>query len=372
MKSDTLRRTPLYGVHERLGAKLVEFAGFLMPLSYEGVLEEHRCVRRKVGLFDISHMGEFEIGGRDALALLQRMTHNDVARLEVYQAQYSGMCYPDGGMVDDVVLYRYPGHYMMVVNAANIEKDFEWLSSHLSGDVELIDRSDDIALLALQGPLSEETLAPLTPTDLSAIAFYHFIEGTVADLPVVISRTGYTGEPGFELYIEGSMAPDLWDALMESGAENEIRPVGLGARDTLRLEMRYCLYGNDIDETTSPLEAALGWTVKVDKGDFVGRDAIVRMKEAGIPRKLVAFTMSERAIPRHGYVIHANGVKVGTVTSGSFSPMLSSGIGMGYVKTEHSAPDTEITIDIRGRAAPAVIVKPPIYKGGLHTEKAKS
>jgi aminomethyltransferase len=356
------KKTSLYDTHVRLGGKMVEFGGFLMPVQYKGIIEEHRCVRTRVGLFDVSHMGEFRFTGSDALAFIQRMTLNDASKLEVGQAQYTGMCYEHGGMVDDLLVYRLADGYMMVVNASNIDKDFEWLAEHKQGHVELSNISDETALLALQGRYAEPTLQKLTDVDLSQIRFYHFTDGEVAGVKAMISRTGYTGEDGFEIGFDASQAETVWNAILEAGEEFGIQPIGLGARDTLRLEMKYCLYGNDIDETTTPLEAGLGWIVKFDKGEFVGREALLKQKEAGLRRKLVGFEVNSRAVPRHDYAILKDGESVGRVTSGTFSPMLEKPIGLGYVRIEHTAVGTELEIDIRGRHAPAKVVKTPFYK----------
>ncbi len=356
------KKTPLYDTHVRLGAKIVEFAGFLMPVQYRGIMEEHRCVRSRVGLFDVSHMGEFLFQGGEALGFIQKMTLNDASRLEVGQAQYTGMCYEHGGMVDDLLVYRLEDGYMMVVNASNIAKDFNWLADHRPSGVQLSDISDDTALLALQGRFAGKTLQKLTDLDLSEIRYYHFARGSVAGVEAMVSRTGYTGEDGFEIGFDGGRAEAVWNALLEAGAEFGIQPIGLGARDTLRLEMKYCLYGNDIDETTHPLEAGLGWIVKFDKGDFIGRAALLKAKEEGLRRKLIGFEVTSRVVPRHGYSILKDGEPVGHVTSGTFSPILEKPIGLGYVKIEHTGIGTDLEIDVRGRQAPARVVKTPFYK----------
>lgn len=357
-----LKRTACYDLHLKLGAKMVEFAGFYMPIQYTGIMNEHKRVRTTVGLFDVSHMGEFYVKGDKALEFLQKLTINDVSALEVNQVQYSAMCYPDGGIVDDLLVYRLPDQYMMVVNASNIAKDFAWAQQHLLPGVELTNRSDELSLLALQGPKAEAVLQKLTDIDLSAIPYYWLCQGNAAGVNMMISRTGYTGEPGFELCIDNAHAAAVWNALMDAGKEFDIEPIGLGARDTLRLEMKYCLYGNDIDQTTNPIEAGLAWITKVDKGDFIGREAIVKSREEGVSRRLVAFKVTGKAFPRHGYPIFVQGEQVGQVTSGTFSPMLECGIGMGYVKTEYSKIGSEIEIEIRKQRVKAEIVKPPIYK----------
>jgi aminomethyltransferase len=366
MMEEKLRETPLTGEHRRLGAKLVPFAGYEMPVQYsEGILAEHRTVRERVGLFDVSHMGELEIRGPGALALVQRATTNDAAKIEVGQAQYSVMCREDGGAIDDCITYRFDDRYTIVVNASNRDKDRDWLEG-LAGEfeVEVTDRSDDIALLALQGPSAQDVLARLTSADLDGIRYYHFAEGEVADVPAVISRTGYTGEDGFELYVQADDAVALWRRLLEVGGREGILPIGLGARDSLRLEMGYALYGNDLDENHTPLEAGLGWVVKFDKGEFVGRAALAALKERGVRQRLVGFVMKERGFPRHGYDVRVNGEPGGVVTSGIVSPSTGQGIGMAYVPAESSKPGTTIEIMIRDRAMPAEVVRPPFYREG--------
>ncbi len=359
-----MQRTPFYPIHSRLGAKLVEFGGFEMPVQYRGIIEEHRTVRSSVGIFDVSHMGEFEVWGKDAAAFLQRTTVNDVTKLAEGKAQYSVMCYENGGIVDDLLVYHLGDHYMLVVNAANIAKDFSWLKAHLTGDVELKDVSEKTALLAVQGPKSVQALQKLTAVELSSIPYYHFVKGTFARVEMVISRTGYTGEIGFELFFEAdpSNCEKVWNAILDAGKEYGILPIGLGARDTLRLEMGYCLYGNDIDETTNPLEAGLGWITKLDKGDFVGRSALLDTKSQGLRRKLVGIAVDEKAFPRHGYEIRSNGNKIGHVTSGTFSPSMEKGIGMGYVGLEHSAPGSSVGVVIRSKEVRATVVKPPFIQ----------
>jgi aminomethyltransferase len=356
-------KTPLYEKHLEHGAKMVDFAGYLMPLQYTSVRDEHLHVRSKVGVFDVSHMGEFLVYGSDAVAFVDRMTVNNVAKLQVNQVQYSAMCYPHGGIVDDLLVYRFPDHLLLVVNAANLEKDWNWLQEHLSGDVRLENASQKTALLAVQGPQAPEVVQKLTTENLDEVKYYWFREGRVEDFPVVFSRTGYTGEPGFELYVDNARAPRLWDLLLEAGAEADIRPVGLGARDSLRLEMKYCLYGNDIDETTTPLEAGLGWITKTRKAaDYLGKARHREQREKGVERKLVAFELLEKGIPRHGYPLLADGRPVGKTTSGIFSPSLEKGIGLGYVPTSLAGVGQEIEVEIRGRRIPARIVEPPFYR----------
>ena len=360
----SLKRTPLYAAHARAGAKIVPFAGYEMPIQYSGIVEEHRTVRQSVGVFDVSHMGEVEVRGKDALAFVQKITVNDASRLVPGRVQYSAMCYPEGGIVDDLLVYNMGDTYMLVINASNIAKDVDWMTSHLSGDVTLKNRSDEIALIAIQGPRSLETLAKLTAVDLASLPYYHCVRGSLAGAEMVISRTGYTGELGFELYFPAdvALAEKIWDLLMESGKPFGIRPVGLAARDTLRLEMGFCLYGNDIDQSTHPLEAGLGWITKLDKGEFNGRAALLAAKEKGLTRKLVGFAMQDKAFPRHGYAIHAGGTPTGTVTSGTFSPILDRGIGMGYVGIEHAKTGSMLEIIIRDRAVPASVVPIPFVK----------
>lgn len=357
-----VKKTALYNLHAQHGGKLVEFAGYWMPVQYRGIIDEHRQVRRSVGVFDVSHMGEFEVRGRDALDFLQRVTINDVSKLAEYQAQYSAICYPDGGIVDDVIVYRWPDHYMMVVNASNIEKDFNWLAQQKTSGVELSDVSDHYSLLAVQGRNAQAVLQKVSKVNLSEIKYYWFASGEIAGVPAFISRTGYTGEDGFEVGFAPPQSEKVWNAIFAAGKEFGIEPIGLGARDTLRLEMKYCLYGNDIDQTTNPLEAGLGWITKLDKGDFIGRDAMVSMKTAGIPRKLVGFEVEGKNIARHGYPILKDGAQIGQVTSGTFSPSLENSIGLGYVASGYSAVGTELSIDIRGRVAKAKIVKTPFYQ----------
>jgi aminomethyltransferase len=357
-----LKRTPLFDVHVKAGAKMVPFGGWEMPVQYAGIIEEHRAVRNAVGLFDISHMGEFEVSGPDALARAQRLTSNDAAPLAVGQVQYSLLCYPEGGIVDDLTLYRLaPDRFMLTVNAANIDKDWRWVTEHGSGDAEWKNISDETALLAVQGPRAEGLVQRLADTDVTRVRYYRFTRGRVAGVPALISRTGYTGEDGFELYAPAADAERLWHALMEAGKPDGIQPIGLGARDTLRLEMKFALYGNDIDHTTNALEAGLGWVVKPAKGEFIGRAAIEAMRARGVPRKLVGFEMVERAVPRHGYRLLKDGAEVGAVTSGSFAPGIRRYIGMGYVKTELAAVGTELEVEIRGTAQPARVVPTPFY-----------
>jgi aminomethyltransferase len=360
-ESGPLKRTPLYDVHVKAGAKMVPFGGWNMPVQYAGIVEEHRTVRTAVGLFDISHMGEFEVEGPGALAAVQRLCTNDAGPLTRGQVQYSVLCYPEGGVVDDLTLYRFDdARFMLTVNASNIDKDWDWVTAQGGGGTWR-NMSADTALLAVQGPRAEALVQRLADVDAVGLRYYHFAKGKVAGVPAIISRTGYTGEDGFELYIPAGEAERLWYALMEAGRADGIQPIGLGARDTLRLEMKFALYGNDIDQTTNPLEAGLGWVVKPAKGDFIGRAAIEAMRAKGVPRKLVGFEMVERQVPRHGYRLLTGGEPVGVVTSGSFSPSLERGIGMGYVRADLSAVGTELDVEIRGAAQRARVVRTPFY-----------
>ncbi|MEW5701462.1 MAG: glycine cleavage system aminomethyltransferase GcvT [Candidatus Zixiibacteriota bacterium] len=365
--SAPVKDTPLTAQHIALGARMVPFAGYRMPIQYSGIIPEHRAVRTSVGLFDLSHMGEFEVRGPGMLEFLEKMTTNDVSSLATYQAQYSVMMSPEGGIVDDLLIYHLPDRALLVVNAANIEKDFAWLSSHCPAGVQLANRSDETALVAIQGPKAEAVMRQLVNYNLDEIAYYHAAEGTVAGKRIVFSRTGYTGEDGFEIYLPNDLAVSCWEAAMAAGTEYGIVPVGLGARDTLRLEMKYALYGKDIDDTTNPIEAGLGWVVKPDKPyDFIGKSHVVAIKQQGAKRRLSAFIMDERAIPRPGCEIRVNGTRVGSVTSGTQSPSLDKGIGLGYVATEYTQPGTKIDVVIREQGAPATVTKPPFVKNTSH------
>jgi aminomethyltransferase len=352
---------PLNERHIKLGAKMVPFAGFSMPVRYSSDIEEHMTVRQGVGVFDVSHMGEFSLKGPNALDLIQRVTSNDASKLIDGQAQYSCLPNEAGGIVDDLIVYRHRAEeYMLVVNASNIEKDWNWISRFNTRGVDMQNLSDDICLFAVQGPMALPTLQKLTPVKLSEIKYYHFHVGEFAGVPeVTLSNTGYTGAGGFELYLHKSHAEKTWNALFEAGREFNIKPIGLGARDTLRLEMGFCLYGNDIDDTTSPLEAGLGWITKFTK-DFTNSAALKKQKEEGVTKKLVGFKMIDKGIPRHDYPItDSHGHRLGKVTSGTISPVLNIGIGMGYVTVAHAEPGTEVYIDVRGRALKAEVVKLP-------------
>lgn len=364
---DALATTPLHDAHVALGGKMVPFAGFSMPVQYPtGITAEHRAVREAAGLFDVSHMGEFELRGPDADRFLQYVTVNDVSRVAVGQAQYSALCREDGCVLDDLLIYRQPDRWMIVVNASNRARDWAWMEQHAgSFDVELVDRSDETALLALQGPLASTILAPLAPgMDLEAIGYYRFASGEVAGIPMLVARTGYTGEDGFELYVLNEDARRLWDALLASGSPHGLLPAGLGARDSLRLEMGYALYGNDLDLEHTALESGLGWIVKLDKGPFVGSEALARQKAAGVPRRLVGLRCGERVFPRPGYPVVDGEEVVGVVTSGVLSPTLGVGVALAWVPAALAAPGTALGVRIRDRSAPAVVERPPFHKGG--------
>lgn len=357
-----LKKVALNDVHEKLGARMVPFAGYNMPVRYSSDLEEHMTVRNGVGVFDVSHMGEFFIKGPQALDLIQRVTSNDSSKLIDGQAQYSCLPNDTGGIVDDLLVYKIKDHdYMLVVNASNIEKDWNWIMKHNTKGADMINISDDTCLFAVQGPKAMKVLQTLTPTNLSQIPYYHFAMGTFAGCEdVCISNTGYTGAGGFEIYCNKSVAEKIWNAIFKAGTSDDIKPIGLGARDTLRLEMGFCLYGNDIDDATSPLEAGLGWITKFTK-DFTNSTDLKKQKEAGVTKKLVGFKMIDKGIPRHGYPIKdAAGNTLGVVTSGTISPVLGIGIGLGYVAIAHAAPGSEVFIDVRGKGLKAAVHKLPL------------
>ena len=359
-----MKNTALTSTHEALGAKMVPFAGFNMPVQYEGVNAEHETVRNAVGVFDVSHMGEFLLEGEHTLELIQKVTSNDAEKLTIGKAQYSCLPNDHGGIVDDLIVYKVKDlTYLLVVNASNIEKDWNWIQSKNDVGATMRNLSDDYSLLAIQGPKAVEAMQSLSSHDLSAIPFYNFIVGDFAGIEhVIISATGYTGSGGFEIYCKNSEVKQVWDKVFEAGAKYGIKPIGLAARDTLRLEMGYCLYGNDIDDTTSPIEAGLGWVTKFTK-KFTNSEALEAEKANGPKRKLVAFELDERGVPRHGYdIVDDNGNKIGEVTSGTMAPSLNKGIGMGYVTTDFSKVGSKINIQIRKNAIPATIVKPPFYK----------
>lgn len=361
-----MKTTPFTDLHIALGAKMHEFAGYNMPIEYAGIIEEHQTVCRSVGVFDVSHMGEIWVKGPKALELLQKVTSNDVASLPVGKAQYSYFPNEQGGIVDDIIVYHYEDEkYLLVVNASNVQKDFDWCVKHNTMGAELENASDNMAQLAVQGPKAAEVMQRLTPVDLSSIPYYGFVTGEFARCPnVIISNTGYTGAGGFELYFYPNEGRKIWDALFEAGKPEGIRPIGLGARDTLRLEMGFCLYGNDIDDTTSPIEAGLGWITKfVDGKDFVNRAALEKQKKEGVARKLCAFELLEKGVPRNGYeIVCPQGEVIGRVTSGTMSPMMKIGIGLGYVEAGHAKVGEDVCIRVRNRDLKARIVKPPFRK----------
>jgi aminomethyltransferase len=366
-----MRRTPFYDVHVASGAKMVNFGGYAMPVQYAGIIEEHAMVRNSAGIFDVSHMGEIEVRGQNAEGFVQRLTLNDVKKLYPGRAQYSAMAGESGGLIDDLLVYDLGDAYMLVVNAANLEKDLAWIKKQADafGGVEIRNVSDRTALIAVQGPASIDVLQRLTNVDLSAVKFYHFQKGTLAGTEMILSRTGYTGEPGFELYYDASSVDNaaIWSTILEAGKKEGVGPAGLGARDTLRLEMGMLLYGNDIDETTNPLEARLGWITKLEKGDFIGRDALLRIQREGIGRKLTGLTAADpaaarRTIPRSGYPILDSGKEIGRVTSGTFSPTLQTGIALAYVSTEYAQPGRHVSIGLRGREAAFIVTEPPFLK----------
>ena len=354
-------RTPLYDAHLRAGARMVEFAGWEMPVQYAGLLAEHQAVRTGVGLFDVSHMGEVVFRGPKALAALQAVFTNDLSKVADGQAQYGCLCRESGGIVDDVVVYRRGAEDLLVcVNAGNRQKDYEWLAAH-AGGADVKNESDEWAQLALQGPKAAQLLQRLCDQNLSLVGTYRFVSGAVAGVPCLVARTGYTGEDGFELFCKADQGPRLWDALLEAGRPEQLQPCGLGCRDSLRLEMAYRLYGSDMDDDATPLEAGLGWVVKFDKGDFVGRAALLRQREAGLSRKLVGFQLTQAGIARHGYPVVQDGRPVGVVTSGTRSPTLGTSIGLAYVPPALAAEGSTFAVDVRGRPVAATVVKTPFY-----------
>lgn len=363
-----MKKTPFTDIHIALGAKMHEFAGYNMPIEYSGIIDEHLTVCNGVGVFDVSHMGEIWVKGPWALDFLQKVTSNDVAILPIGKAQYSCLVNEEGGIVDDIIIYHYePDKYMLVVNASNVEKDWNWLVKNNTESADLENASDNIGQLAIQGPKALDTLQKLTKIDLTQIPYYSFVIGSLKGSAldnVIISNTGYTGAGGFEIYFYPQYAQTIWDAIFEAGQEFGIKPIGLGARDTLRLEMGYCLYGNDLDDTTTPIEAGLGWITKFKDGkNFIGRSILEKQKVSGVSRKLSAFQLQERGIPRHGYdIVNESGEKIGTVTSGTMAPTTKVGIGLGYVKPEYSALGTTIYVRIRDKNIKAEVVKPPFRK----------
>ncbi len=359
-----MNHTPLYEEHKKLGAKIVPFAGWEMPLSYTGVLEEHRATRSAVGLFDVSHMGRIDLTGPAAVTLLDRVATSPVKKLAVGGMQYALACNEQGGILDDIMIYRFgEQRYFVCANASNAEKIFQWLAKQAAGfsGVQVTDRSAALAQIAVQGPRSRDLMRPLTEAALDQLKLRHCVEAKVAGVPMLLSRSGYTGELGYELYLPAGRAREVWETLLLKGSAYGLKPCGLGCRDTLRLEMGYPLYGNDMDETTTPIEASLEFAVDLGKGDFIGRGVMVRQKENGISRKLIGFELLQRGVPRHGHTIFAGGQEIGVVASGNYSPALNKGIGMGYVRTTFAEVGGEIQIDIRGTAVPAVIVERPFY-----------
>jgi aminomethyltransferase len=363
-RTATVKRTPFHSFHVAAGAKIIEFAGYDMPVRYTGDVREHQLVRTAAGLFDISHMGEFFVSGPGAERYLDELVTNDVRALAVGQALYSPMCRPDGGIVDDLLIYRSADQFMVVVNAANVAKDWEWMRRTVGPDVTLADRSDQTALLAVQGPKAPEVLRGHVPDAALDLGYYRFMEGPVLGVPAILARTGYTGEDGFELYFEAPHAATVWNGLMEAGRRVGMEPVGLGARDTLRLEMGFMLYGNDIDDTTSPLEAGLGWTVKLKKPSFCGQEVLQRQKASGLARKLVGLELDGRRVARHGMALESQGRVVGQVTSGTFSPSLQRPIAMGYVETPLATMGVTLDVVVGEARLAARIVKTPFYTQG--------
>lgn len=369
-KATEIKRTPLFDTHVGLGARMTPFAGFEMPIQYSGIIDEHHAVRNAVGLFDVSHMGEVMVTGPGAFEFVQQLVSNDVTRLKNGKALYTVMCTPQGGVVDDLLVYRLAAQrYLLVINASNIGEDYKWMMSHNPSDAVLENISDQLALIAVQGPRSFDVVQKITDEPLGSLDFYHFMELKPDTFftcqTAILSHTGYTGERGLEIYCDADRAPAVWNALMEAGAEYNIKPVGLGARDTLRLESGFCLYGNDLGLETNPLEAGLGWLTRLDTSDFIGRDALLKIKETGPARRLVGFVSTERGIPRQGSEIQSeDGKVIGSVTSGSQSPVLSKGIGLGYVlnKPEFTAVGTPVRIASRGRSFLAEVTRPPFHR----------
>jgi aminomethyltransferase len=360
-----MKKTKFYNIHKNLGAKIVEFAGYEMPIQYSSIIAEHKTVRNSVGVFDVSHMGEVFVSGSSALDFVQYITVNDASKLSEGRVQYSAMCYPDGGIVDDLLVYRLgENDFMLVINASNIDKDFKWMNDNNKFDVTLKNRSDDYSLLAVQGPRSKDVLKKITDADLDKLEYYHFIKTKVAGTDMILSRTGYTGELGYELYFTGDekTAENIWQKVFDAGKEFNIQPAGLAARDSLRLEMGFCLYGNDIDQTTNPLEAGLGWITKLSKQEFVGKESLSLAKSEGLKRKLCGFISDEKIFPRHGYDIRSDGKTIGKLTSGTVSPVLDKPVAMGYVEKDFCTEGTEVLLAIRGKEIPARVVIIPFIK----------
>ncbi|MGE8081181.1 glycine cleavage system aminomethyltransferase GcvT [Peribacillus loiseleuriae] len=368
MSTETaLKQTPLFEAYKKYGAKVIDFGGWALPVQFSSILEEHEAVRTKSGLFDVSHMGEVLVEGKDAAAFINYLVTNDITKMEINQAQYTAMCYPEGGTVDDILVYKLSDEkYLLVINAANIEKDFEWMKQNVKGDTNFQNISNDIALLAIQGPKAEKILQKVTDTDLSAIGVFKFAQHvTISEITdVLVSRTGYTGEDGFELYLQKDRVVALWEKLLEVGTSEGLKPCGLGARDTLRLEARLPLYGQELSSEISPLEAGVGFVVKTNKeSDFIGKEALSAQKEAGLTRKIVGIEVTGRGIPRHGYkVLSEDGKEIGVVTSGTQSPSLKKSIGLALISVDHANVGTPLKIEIRNKQIEAVVVKTPFYK----------
>lgn len=359
-----MKKTKFYNLHEKNGAKIIEFAGYLMPIQYSSIIAEHKTVRNSVGVFDVSHMGEVFVSGEKALDFVQNITVNDASVLFPGRVQYSAMCYPDGGIVDDLLVYRLADDkFMLVINASNTEKDFNWMKENNKFGVELKNLSDDYSLLAVQGPRAKEVVQKICDKNLD-LEYYHFMQAKIAGIDMLVSRTGYTGELGYELYFTGDekTAEQVWNAVFYAGKEFDIQPIGLAARDSLRLEMGFCLYGNDIDQTTNPLEAGLGWITKLKKQNFIAKDVLLKVKSEGLKRKLVPLITEEKSFPRKGYDITLSGKKVGTLTSGTVSPILEKAIALGYVEVQYAAENTELNFLIRGKEIPAKVTKLPFVK----------
>ncbi|MFT4412543.1 glycine cleavage system aminomethyltransferase GcvT [Fredinandcohnia humi] len=360
-----LKRTPLFNEYQKLGAKTIDFGGWDLPVQFSSIKEEHEAVRTKAGLFDVSHMGEIDVKGKDSLAFLQKMMTNDVALLKDGAAQYTAMCYEDGGTVDDLLIYKKSDdHYLLVVNASNTDKDFEWLKQHVVGDVEVVNISNEIAQIALQGPLAQTVLQKLTITDLSEIKFFKFQDDIeIVDKKALVSRTGYTGEDGFEIYCQAEDVVALWNAILEAGEPEGVLPCGLGARDTLRFEANLALYGQELSKDITPIEAGIGFAVKPNKeADFFGKEVLKQQKEEGAPRKLVGIEMIDKGIPRHGYEVFVGEEQIGEVTTGTQSPTLQKNIGLALIKSEHAALGKEVEVQVRKKRLRAVVVATPFYK----------
>lgn len=363
---EELKRTPLYPLYEKYGGKVIDFGGWALPVQFTSILDEHEAVRTRAGLFDVSHMGEVDVKGPDSLKYIQKLITNDASKLVDGKALYSPMCYPDGGTVDDLLVYRYStDHYLLVINASNIEKDFAWFKENLEGEVEIHNISDQVSQLAIQGPLAEKVLQKLTDFDLSTIGFFHFnSDVNLNGIKALVSRTGYTGEDGFEVYLSNEDAPKLWDMILEAGKDEDVLPCGLGARDTLRFEAKLPLYGQELSKDITPIEAGIGFFVKFDKGDFNGREVLLQQKENGAPRKLVGIEMIDRGIPRTHYPVYSGDQLIGEVTTGTQSPTLKKNVGLALIKSEFASIGNEVYVEIRNKKLKAEIVKTPFYKKG--------